>query len=760
MLNTSIKIACFFIALIAFIRVNAQEKDSPKKQTADDLLNEWATDSIEDLEEVIISANKMLGSKFEARNRTGSAYYISSEDLKKHNYFNIDRILGEVPGVNLYEEDGFGLRPNISIRGTNPERSRSITLMEDGVLIAPAPYAAPPAYYFPNVARMQSVEILKGSSQIQYGPFTTGGAINFVSTDIPDDFKAELSATYGSFGTANSLARFGDSSEQFGYVVEYLNTRSTGFKKLDGPGRTGFNRDDFMAKFSVNSKAEAKFQQSLQLKFQYAREKSDETYLGLTREDFDKTPFRRYAASQKDFMQTKNRHISLTHNFQFNPETQITTTAYNTDFSRNWFKLDRVSNIDGNDVGISQILDNPSMYPELMSWITGATNSPDDALRNKNNNRVYYSRGIQTKFDHHFYTGDIFHDIEVGFRYHRDEADRFQWYENFRMLDGRMSLTSAEAKGSESNRVDAAEAISAHMLYKIKFNNLSITPGLRYENVVMSRKNWGTVDLERTGFDLSERENNLSELIPGIGANYKLNNQFSFFGGAHKGFAPPSSQNGQDPEESINLELGSRFDFWGIQGELVGFFNDYSTMLGSNAAAGGGPFGDDLDVFNAGAALIKGIEFQVSYNLLEKNEKVSLPIHFSYTYTDARFNSDFEAPRSIWGNVESGDFMPYIAEHQWNTSIGLDYGKFSANINARYRGELRSMPGQGVIPTEESIESMFLIDATANYQVTPKLSLMVNAINLLDNEYPVARVPAGLRPGHPFGIYGGFRLVL
>lgn len=302
--------------VIISISLNAQEKDNDQGENTKNNANAFEAfviDSTEVLDEVILNPNTVLGSKFQARNRTGSAYYLSKEELKKHNYLDINRILGEVPGVNVYEEDGFGLRPNISLRGTSPERSSKITIMEDGVLIAPAPYSAPAAYYFPNVARMQAVEVLKGSSQVQYGPFTTGGAINFVSAEIPTDFEAELRANYGSFGTSNSMLRFGETYANFGYVVEYLKNRSNGFKELDGPGGTGFDRDDMMAKFRLTSDEGAKVFQSLELKLQYAEEDSDDTYLGLTQSDFEATPFRRYAGSQADNMRTFHRQIMLTH---------------------------------------------------------------------------------------------------------------------------------------------------------------------------------------------------------------------------------------------------------------------------------------------------------------------------------------------------------------------------------------------------------------------------------------------------------------
>ena len=306
-----------------------------------------------------------------------------------------------VPGVSIYEEDGFGLRPNISLRGTSPERSAKISVMEDGVLIAPAPYSAPAAYYFPSIARMQAVEILKGSSQIQYGPFTTGGAINLVSNQIPNAFKGSLKSSYGSFNTHQTHVRIGDSKSQFGYSLEYLKNNSKGFKDLLNNRNTGFDKNDVVAKFKIKSKETAKYNQALTFKFQYSDEVSNETYLGLTESDFNESPFARYAASQKDKMTNKHQQFLLTHEINVSNFLKITTSGYYNGFSRNWYKLNDVV-VDGDKVKIASIVNNPTAYTPYMDIIRGTSNSAADALLVKANNRAYISNGIQTKLDFHW----------------------------------------------------------------------------------------------------------------------------------------------------------------------------------------------------------------------------------------------------------------------------------------------------------------------------------------------------------------------
>ncbi len=713
----------------------------------------YTLDSIQNLDEIIINTNYIFGNKYVAKHRTGSAYFLSPKELQKFNFTDVNRALRAVPGVNIYEEDGFGLRPNISLRGTSPERSAKITVMEDGILIAPAPYSASSAYYFPTIARMQAIEVLKGSSQVQFGPFTTGGAINMISTQIPTEFSGLVRASYGSFNSNQLYAKVGDTRGNFGYMVEFLNYGSDGFKNLPSGKDTGFNKNDLVVKLAADLFPKAEVKQHLEFKFQYSDENGNETYLGLSENDFANNPFYRYPSSNNDLMTTNHTQYVITHQLDFTNDFRITTNFYRNNFARNWYKLNDIT-LNNIKAGLASILADPITYADYYNVVNGTVDSPADAIALKANNRNYYSQGVQTKFDYHWNAGDFFHDIEVGLRYHYDEEDRYQWVDRYSISsNGDLNLTTAGTPGTDANRISSANAFASFITYKIKWNKWTFTPGLRYENISLQRKDFGTNDVNRTGANVSMRENNVDVFIPGIGSNYRFSENFSMFGGVHKGFSPPGNQVGEQPEKSINYELGTRFTLGKLKGEFVGFFNDYSNLLGSDIAATGGT--GSLDQFNAGEVNVSGLEVLLNYNFSKEDATIALPFSFGYTFTNTEFQNSFGSAVGIWGPVSAGDELPYIPRHQFNSTLSLEHKNFEINVNARFNGEFRTLAGTGAIPQNELVPSNFIVDLSGKYYINDKLNATLNVINIFDETYAVSRVPAGLRPGHPFGAFAG-----
>ena len=718
----------YTLALIICLNLNSQE---PKQ----------INDSIIPLDEVIIKGNTILGNKFVAKNRTGAAYYLSTEELAQFDYTDINRALSKISGINFYEEDGFGLRPNISIRGTSPERSSKIAIMEDGILISPAPYSASSAYYFPSVARMQAIEVLKGSSQIQYGPYTTGGAINFVSTEIPEKFRGKISTSFGSFKTGQTHATIGNSSEKFGYMFEILNYNSDGFKSLNDDLNTGFDINEITSKIKFVPKT-PNIDQSFELKFHTYDEISNETYLGLTETDFQKNPYLRYPGSEKDKMSAEHKQYVLTHELFVNEKIKITSNFYENRFKRNWYKLDDVVH-DNNSQKISKVISNPSQFSEHLKILSGELDY-ENALKVKANNREYISRGIQTKIDYHWYgKNESFNDLELGIRIHYDEEDRFQWEDIYNINNGFMALESYGEKGSQGNRISFANSFASYIMYKYKFKGLTISPGLRYESIKLGRDDFGKSNPLRNIENLSTRENKVSVLIPGVGFNYTFSNNLSVFGGIHKGYSPPGSSDGQKAEESVNSEFGIRFSTKKLNGEIIAYRNDYSNLLGNDLAATGG-FGE-MDPFNAGKALVNGFEV-----LLNTSISKYIPISFSYTLTDAKFLTSFGSTQDIWGEVNNGDQIPYIPKHQFSSSLSYRISKLDINLNASYNGKFSTLANG----TEE-ISSYLILDLSMKYRIKKDIFLKSKILNLLDKKYAVSKAPAGLRPGHPFGIYTG-----
>jgi Fe(3+) dicitrate transport protein len=77
----------------------------------------------------------IIGSAAAVSKLPGSGAYINKETLDAYAVTDIQRILSSTAGVYFVEEDGYGLRPNIGMRGSSSDRSEKITVMEDGVLL-------------------------------------------------------------------------------------------------------------------------------------------------------------------------------------------------------------------------------------------------------------------------------------------------------------------------------------------------------------------------------------------------------------------------------------------------------------------------------------------------------------------------------------------------------------------------------------------------------------------------------------------------
>ncbi len=90
----------------------------------------------------------------------GSGAILDKQTLETSRVFTTNEALRKLPGINVRDEEGFGLRPNIGIRGLNPTRSTKITLLEDGVPLSYAPYGDNASYYHPPIERYQRIEVM------------------------------------------------------------------------------------------------------------------------------------------------------------------------------------------------------------------------------------------------------------------------------------------------------------------------------------------------------------------------------------------------------------------------------------------------------------------------------------------------------------------------------------------------------------------------------------------------------------------------
>jgi len=646
-------------------------------------------------------------------------------------------VLAEVPGVYIRQEDGYGLRPNIGMRGATSERSAKIALLEDGVPIAPAPYSAPAAYYFPLVTKLVGIDVIKGPSAIIYGPNTVGGALDLQTKPIPEGTELMVDAAGGSDLYGKLHASFGLDEGHFGFLVEGAKLRSSGFKDLDGGGLTGFDRNDVTLKARARTSPGDRFQ-SLELKVGLATEVSHETYTGLTDADFARTPYRRYAATELDKMDWTHLQLQLTHKLTV-PGLALTTVVYRNTFDRKWRKLDGFAG----GRSLPEVLASPesgqnAVLYAILAGDADSTSTAESVVLGTND-RSFVSQGVEVRGKIAM-PGSLPQELEVGARFHHDHADRFHTEETYAMAGGSPVRDSVPMTVT-LDAVGSAHALAGFARHKLTLGPVELGAGLRVEQVWTRLDNDADPSLSVSG--------SYTALLPGGGLVYRPIPWVAVVAGVHRGFVPvaPGEESHASAETSVNYEAGVRIGHERVRGEVIGFFSDYSNLKGHctfSAECEGEMLDDEFD---GGRVHIFGVEVAAQTEL--RWQKLRFPAGVTYTLTKSSFRTGFVSENPEWGTVEPGDELPYLPVHQLGVHGGVGGERWEVTLAGRYISPMRDVAGQGDTPPQERTDSQLVMDAAAYVSFADWGKVYLTVDNVFDAANIVARRPYGARPGVP-----------
>ena len=680
-------------------------------------------------EVVSVTSSFLAGSPENLERTAGAIQTIGKSELETARVFNFAEALRKVAGVSIRNEEGFGLRPNISIRGSNPTRSRKVLLLEDGIPLSYAPYGDNSSYYHPPIERFESIEVLKGSGQIEYGPVTVAGVVNYITPNPTEKRTFSLKTIGGNRDYFNGSAGFSDTFGNTGVALNYTRKQGEGSRENL---RSGVN--DFSVKViqTINSS------NVLTLKYSHFDESSQLTYSGLTEAEFAADP--RQNLFLNDDLEFFREGFSVAHTAVFAPTASLTTNFYTSYFSRDWWRQSSNSGQRPNRLNS----DSDCLSIADLSTTCGNQGTPRD----------FRTFGIEPRFNVQFDLGDVRNDLNTGFRVHYETQNRRKW-NGF--------TPNAREEGSEitERNLRNSLAFSAFIQNRFIWKDFSFTPGLRIENIRYERSNL---------LNGANAKTELTQLIPGFGIAYNAFGNTTFFAGVHRGFAPPSTSdiltNGGgvvdlDAELSWNYEVGIRTrPVEGVSIDTTFFRNDYENQIVSASVAGG--VGSTQT--NGGETLQQGFEINSRIDS-SRILKTGYNVYFQTAYTflgDAEFRSIRFSGVNGFGNVSiTGKRLPYAPKHLATSSLGFSYRDFNGFIENVFVGSQFTDDLNTVSPIPNGqrglIGSQTYFNATANYKVEKLNSIFfVTTKNIFDRLFIVDRT-RGIYPSSPRLIQFGWK---
>jgi Fe(3+) dicitrate transport protein len=673
----------------------------------------------------------------------GSVEFIDAKVIEYTAPVNGNEVFRRMLGVHVVEEEGAGLRTNIGIRGLDPDKSRSVLILEDGVPVALAPYGEPEMYYTPAMDRMAGVEVVKGSGSILFGPQTIGGVINYITADPPEESSGRASFRFGQGGYYTGMFGYGTTMGNTGIQVNYLR------KSANQLANVMYRINDVSLK--IKSKLSEK--STLGLKVGFYDEGSNSTYIGITQAMYDNGGDDFSFLAPDDLLEIRRYSLSTTFEHQFNSKLKLKTTGFGYTTKRDWRRQEFSYNPNS--------LTNPTGVVWGDTSVAGGAIYMDD--RTGNRNRSFEVVGIEPRLAANYNMGKVENELETGMRFMYERA--FE-----KRIDGTKKDASSGTLREDEIRTGYATSAFVQNRFKIS-NKFSVTAGVRTElfnyerDIIRGRFNIDGTNVLRDTSIVSNSQ--VFAVIPGVGFNYRVARTVGIFGGIHRGFAPPRvkdaiSNSGEamelDGEYSWNYELGVRSTLMeGLRFELTGFFMDFSNQIIPVSESAGG---QGSGFVNGGRTRHGGIETGVSMDAGRLfGSKYVYQIDANLTYVHAVYNEDrFVGPDQI--NIK-GNRTPYAPNVRFFASALFEapFG-LGLQLSGLYVGDQYTDPLNTVAPSADGrighLPSYFIMDGTVRYKI-PKVNLTANLSmkNILNARYISTRRPQGIRVGMPRFVSAG-----
>ncbi len=658
----------------------------------------------------------------------GTAIVINSSSLELIKANSYSDILNKYPGINITNEDALGLRLNIGIRGLDPDRSRTVLIMEDGIPVALAPYGEPEMYYSPNIDRVTGIEILKGSGSILYGPRTIGGVINLLTNDPPIGNKYFANLSGGEGGLFKSKFGYGIGDRNLGFLIEYHR------KQADNLFPVHYKVNDLMTKFKFKLDEKS----NIIFKAGFYDEKSNSTYLGITQNMYDNGEYFRNI-TPNDNLDIRRYSASLSHTTILNNNILLNTLIYGYTTTRNWLRQDFSRKPHNNQTGM--IYGDTSIANGVI-YMLNSTGS---------RNRQFEVFGIEPRINFSYDFLSLKNELKAGLRYLYEKA-----YEQM-IVGNKQNAISGQMRDNETR---IGNAISGYLQNRIFLNeNIIITPGIRIEHFQYERNIARLKNIDT----LISNSNKIIGIIPGIGINYNFNTDNTIYAGLHKGFSPPRikdaiSIQGEalelNAEDSWNAEIGFRSKYikW-LNAELALFILDFlnQTIPVSQSSGGSG-----TGLVNGGRTLHKGIEASFGIDI---TYILNLPFNLTFETHSTFSNAIYSADRFVEINNSRinifNNSLPYAPNLKWSAIINLstDWG-FALEIATIYTGKQFTDQLNTEAPSADGqigiINGYNLVNLTTRYDIIDrKIAIFASVKNLFDERYIASRRPQGIKAGMP-----------